>query len=84
MENCSYKNEIAVNDKKIKDETVFNQLYQNQTVLYWLSHWICITNQIGLYLSAKFTNNPEKFRRKSKWLSEKQVAKSFWYYMDDF
>ncbi|MFV8331927.1 BamA/TamA family outer membrane protein [Flavobacterium sp. GSP14] len=82
------KNEIAVNDKKIKDETVFNQLYQkpNSTLLgYRLRlnlYNLANLNPDSTY-QAKFTNNPEKFRRKSKWLSEKQVnrlGKSFWYY----
>ena len=82
------KNEIAVNDKTIKDETVFNQLYQkpNSTLLgYRLRlnlYNLANLNPDSTY-QAKFTNNPEKFRRKSKWLSEKQVnrlGKSFWYY----
>jgi hypothetical protein len=32
---------------------------------------------------AKFTNNPAKYERKSKWLSAKQIdrlGKSFWYH----
>ena len=82
------KNEIAVNDKTIKDETVFNQLYQkpNSTLLgYRLRlnlYNLANLNPDSTY-QAKFTNNPEKFRRKSKWLSEKQVhrlGKSFWYH----
>ncbi len=82
------KNEIAVNDKTIKDETVFNQLYQkpNSTLLgYRLRlnlYNLANLNPDSTY-QAKFTNNPEKLRRKSKWLSEKQVnrlGKSFWYH----
>lgn len=82
------KNEIAVNEKTIKDETVFNQLYQkpNSTLLgYRLRlnlYNLANLNPDSTY-QAKFTNNPEKFRRKSKWLSEKQVhrlGKSFWYH----
>ena len=82
------KNEIAVNDKTIKDETVFNQLYQkpNSTLLgYRLRlnlYNLANLNPDSTY-QAKFTNNPEKFRKKSKWLSEKQVhrlGKSFWYH----
>ncbi|WP_338646386.1 BamA/TamA family outer membrane protein [Flavobacterium sp. KS-LB2] len=81
------KNEITVNDKAIKDENVFNQLYQkpNSTLLgYRLRlnlYNLANLNPDSTY-QAKFTNNPEKFRRKSKWLSEKQVnrlGKSFWY-----
>ena len=82
------KNEITVNDKTIKDETVFNQLYQkpNSTLLgYRLRlnlYNLANLNPDSTY-QAKFTTNPEKFRRKSKWLSEKQVhrlGKSFWYH----
>lgn len=82
------KNEITVNDKAIKDENVFNQLYQkpNSTLLgYRLRlnlYNLANLNPDSTY-QAKFTNNPEKFKRKSKWLSEKQVnrlGKSFWYY----
>ena len=82
------KNEIAVNEKNIKDENVFNQLYQkpNSTLLgYRLRlnlYNLANLNPDSTY-QAKFTNNPEKFRRKSKWLSEKQVnrlGKSFWYH----
>ncbi|MFV8367054.1 BamA/TamA family outer membrane protein [Flavobacterium sp. XS1P27] len=82
------KNEITVNDKTIKDENVFNQLYQkpNSTLLgYRLRlnlYNLANLNPDSTY-QAKFTNNQEKFRRKSKWLSEKQVnrlGKSFWYH----
>ncbi|MGZ9735147.1 translocation and assembly module lipoprotein TamL [Flavobacterium sp. GNP002] len=82
------KNEITVNDKTIKDENVFNQLYQkpNSTLIgYRLRlnlYNLANLNPDSTY-QAKFTNNPEKFRRKSKWLSEKQVnrlGKSFWYH----
>jgi outer membrane protein assembly factor BamA len=82
------KNEITVNDKAIKDENVFNQLYQkpNSTLLgYRLRlnlYNLANLNPDSTY-QAKFTNNPEKFRRKSKWLSEKQVnrlGKSFLYH----
>lgn len=82
------KNEITVNDKAIKDENVFNQLYQkpNSTLLgYRLRlnlYNLANLNSDSTY-QAKFTNNPEKFKRKSKWLSEKQVnrlGKSFWYH----
>ncbi|TDE31189.1 MULTISPECIES: BamA/TamA family outer membrane protein [Flavobacterium] len=82
------KNEITVNDKTIKDENVFNQLYQkpNSTLLgYRLRlnlYNLANLNPDSTY-QAKFTNNPGKFERKSKWLSEKQVnrlGKSFWYH----
>ena len=82
------KNEIAVNDKGIKEETVFNQLYQkpNSTMLgYRLRlnlYNLANLNPDSTY-HAKFINNTDKFKRKSKWLSEKQVnrlGKSFWYH----
>ncbi|MFV8441639.1 BamA/TamA family outer membrane protein [Flavobacterium sp. LB2P44] len=81
------KNEISVNNKTIKDENVINQLYQkpNSTLLgYRLRlnlYNLANLNPDSTY-QAKFANNPEKFKRKSKWLSEKQVnrlGKSFWY-----
>jgi len=65
------KNEITVNDKAIKDENVFNQLYQkpNSTLLgYRLRlnlYNLANLNPDSTY-QAKFTNNPEQFKRKSK------------------
>ncbi|MDD2674060.1 MAG: BamA/TamA family outer membrane protein [Flavobacterium sp.] len=82
------KNEITINDKVIKDENVINQLYQkpNSTLLgYRLRlnlYNLANLNPDSTY-QAKFANNAEKFKRKSKWLSEKQVnrlGKSFWYH----
>lgn len=82
------KNEISVNDKKIKDENVFNQLYQkpNSKLLgYRLRlnlYNLANPNPDSTY-QAKFINNPEKYKRKSKWLSAKQVnrlGQSFWYH----
>jgi hypothetical protein len=81
------KNEISSNGKKIKDENIFNQLYQkpNSTLLgYRLRlnlYNLANLNPDSTY-QAKFTNNPEKYKRQSKWLSEKQVnrlGKSFFY-----
>ena len=82
------KNEITVNNKVIKEENVFNQLYQkpNTTLLgYRLRlnlYNLANLNPDSTY-QAKFTNNPEKFRRMSNWLSAKQVdrlGQSFWYH----
>ena len=82
------KNEITVNNKVIKEESVFNQLYQkpNTTLLgYRLRlnlYNLANLNPDSTY-QAKFTNNPEKYRRMSKWLSAKQVdrlGKSFYYH----
>ncbi|WP_310377434.1 BamA/TamA family outer membrane protein [Flavobacterium sp.] len=81
------KNEISVNDKVIKDEVIFNQLYQkpNGKLLGFplrltLNNW-AKKNPDSTY-QAKFKNNPKKYERKSKWLSAKQVDRlgnSFWY-----
>ncbi|MBG6109422.1 hypothetical protein H4V97_001651 [Flavobacterium sp. CG_23.5] len=82
------KNEIKVNDKTSKEEILFNQLYQkpNSTFLgYRLRlnlYNLANLNPDSTY-QAKFTNNPGKYERKSKWLSSKQVdrlGKSFWYH----
>ena len=82
------KNEITVNDKTTKEESVFNQLYQkpNSTFLgYRLRlnlYNFANLNPDSTY-QAKFANNPGKYERKSKWLSAKQVdrlGQSFWYH----
>ncbi|RTY86366.1 translocation and assembly module lipoprotein TamL [Flavobacterium sp. RSP15] len=82
------KNEIEANGKSIKEEAIFNQLYQkpNSTLLgYRLRlnlYNLANLNPDSTY-QAKFANNPEKYKRQSKWLSEKQVnrlGKSFLYY----
>ena len=81
------KNEITVNDKANKEETVFNQLYQkpNSTMLGYrlrLNLYNLANLKPDSTYQAKFINNPEKFKRKSKWLSEKQVnrlGQSFFY-----
>ena len=82
------KNEIIVNDKNVSDENIFNQLYQqpNSTLLgYRLRlnlYSIANLNPDSTY-QAKFANNPDKYTKKSKWLSAKQVdrlGKSFWYH----
>lgn len=77
-----------VNNALIRDENVSNQLYQkpNSTFLgYRLRlnlYNLANLNPDSTY-QAKFTANPGKLKRKSKWLSEKQVnrlGKSFWYH----
>ena len=81
------KNEITVNDKANKEETVFNQLYQkpNSTMLGYrlrLNLYNLANLKPDSTYQAKFINNPGKFKRKSKWLSEKQVnrlGQSFFY-----
>lgn len=81
------KNEITVNGKREKSENIQNLLYQKQN-----SSILGYNLRLNLYnlanlkhdsvYNAKFVNNPEKYRRKSKWLSAKQVnrlGQSFWY-----
>ncbi|MBC7606303.1 MAG: BamA/TamA family outer membrane protein [Burkholderiales bacterium] len=81
------KNEITVNSKKEKAENIQNLIYQkpNTSLLgYHLRlnlYNLAKLNHDSIY-KAKFINHPEKYRRKSKWLSAKQVnrlGQSFWY-----
>ncbi|MFT7334855.1 MAG: outer membrane protein assembly factor BamA [Porticoccaceae bacterium] len=83
------QNQITVNAKATKEEYVFNQLYQkpNSTLLLGFRLRLNLYNLANLNpdstYQAKFTNNPGKYERKSKWLSAKQVdrlGKSFWYH----
>ena len=82
------KNEITVNNKVIKEENVLNQLYQKpNTTLLGFRLRLNLYNLANLNpdstYQAKFTNNPEKYRRMSNWLSAKQVdrlGQSFWYH----
>jgi len=82
------KNEILVNNKVVKNEDVINQLYQkpNSNILGYRLRLnlfnLANPNPDSTY-QAKFTNNPGKYERMSKWLSAKQVdrlGKSFWYH----
>ena len=81
-------NEVLVNDKKVKNDEVINQLYQkpNSSILGYRLRLnlfnLANPNPDSTY-QAKFTNNPRKYARKSMWLSAKQVdrlGKSFWYH----
>ena len=81
------KNEIVVNGKNEASEIVTSQLYQkpNTNILgYHLRlnlYNLANTKHDSIY-KAKFTKHPEKYKRKSKWLSAKQVnrlGESFWY-----
>jgi outer membrane protein assembly factor BamA len=81
------KNEIIVNDKKVQTENITSLLYQkpNTSILgYHLRlnlYNLAKLNHDSIY-KAKFVKDPEKYRRKSKWLSAKQVnrlGQSFWY-----
>jgi outer membrane protein assembly factor BamA len=83
------KNEIFENDKLLKSQTIYDQLYQqpNSTVPV-------IGSRVFLYLynwanpnpdstfNLKYYNNKKKYDREVKWLSAKQIEglrKSFWY-----
>lgn len=81
------KNEILVNDKVTTDEEVNYQLYQkpNSSILGYrlrLSLYnLAKVREDSVYFK-KFKANPEKYKRKVKWLSKKQVNRlghSFWY-----
>ena len=82
------KNKILINGKASKDENVVNQLYQKPNSSILGNHLrlnlfnLANPNPDSTY-QAKFANNPRKYKRKSKWLSAKQVdrlGKSFWYH----
>ena len=82
------KNQIFVNDEVINDEVVLNQLYQKPNgkllgyPLRLQLNNMANRNPDSTY-QAKYKNNPEKYQRKAKWLSAKQVdrlGKSFWYH----
>ena len=82
------ENKILVNDKTVKNDEVVNQLYQkpNSSILGYRLRLnlfnLANPNPDSTY-QAKFTKNPGKYERESKWLSSKQVdrlGQSFWYH----
>ena len=81
------KNGIRVDDEKEKSDEVFNQLYQkqNSSILGYklrLNIYNLAKQKTDSIYKAKFINNPDKYYRKAKWLSRKQVKRlgqSFWY-----
>lgn len=81
------KNEILVNDKKENAENINNLIYQkpNSQILGYrlrLNLYNLANLKHDSTYQAKFTSNPNKYRRMSKWLSAKQVnrlGQSFWY-----
>ncbi|MGH2665773.1 BamA/TamA family outer membrane protein [Flavobacterium sp.] len=81
------KNEIFINDKKNSQEDVLAQIIQqpNTSILGYklrLNMYNLAKNNTDSIFRAKYTANPEKYKRKIKWLSKKQVdrlGKSFWY-----
>ena len=81
------KNQILVNNKAIKDEAAFNQMYQtpNGTIAGFRLR-LALYNAANLNpdstYQAKLSNKPGKYERKAKWLSAKQVdrlGESFYY-----
>ncbi len=81
------KNDIEVNNKKEKAENIEALLYQkrNTSILGYrlrLNLYNLAKLKHDSIYKAKFVNHPDKYRRKSKWLSAKQVnrlGESFWY-----
>lgn len=81
------KNEIIVNDKKVKTENITSLIYQKPNTSVGGFHLrlhlynFAKLNHDSIYKS-KFVKNPEKYKRQSKLLSAKQVNRlgnSFWY-----
>jgi outer membrane protein assembly factor BamA len=81
------KNEIFVNDKKINSESITGLIYQkpNSSILGYrlrLNLYNLANLKHDSLYQAKFTKDPEKYKRMSRLLSAKQVnrlGKSFWY-----
>ena len=81
------KNEILINDKKNGQEEVVAQIMQqpNSSILGYrlrLNMFNLANENPDSIFRAKYTKDPEKYKRKAKWLSKKQVdrlGKSFWY-----
>jgi outer membrane protein assembly factor BamA len=82
------KNEFVIDQKTSNDEEVQNLAYQkpNSTLLKYrfrlFLYNLALQNPDSVYQS-KFIKDPQKYIRKAKWLSKKQVnrlGKSFWYY----
>lgn len=81
------KNTITVNGDKNTDEALVDQIVQkpNSALLGYklrLRLFNMANENTDSTFKAKYTLDPEKYERKSKWLSKKQVnrlGKSFWY-----
>lgn len=81
------KNKLVVDGKTVNDEEIVAQIVQqpNSAIFgYKLRlhmYNLAKTNTDSIF-RAKYTKDPEKYYRKAKWLSKKQVdrlGKSFWY-----
>jgi hypothetical protein len=81
------KNEIFENDKLLKDQTIYDQLYQqpNSSILGYrmlLNIYSLANPNPDSTINLKYLNNKKKYDREVKWLSAKQIQglrKSFWY-----
>lgn len=81
------KNEILVNGKKETREEITNLLIQKpNTSILGFRLRLNLYNLANIHhdstFKAKYIDNPDRYRRLSKWLSEKQVhrlGESFWY-----
>ena len=81
------KNEIVVNDKKIKSEEIVSQLVQqtNSSIFGYklrLNMFNLAKTNTDSIFKAKYKKDPAKYKHQSKWLSKKQVdrlGQSFWY-----
>ena len=82
------KNEIAINGKitTVEEQVNIPDQKPNSTLLgfrFRLKMYGMANQNPDSSYQAKFIKNPEKYKRKSAWLSKKQVdrlGKSFWYY----
>lgn len=81
------KNQIFENDKLLKNQTVYDQLYQqpNSSILGYrlmLNIYNLANPNPDSTFNLKYLNNKRKYDREVKWLSAKQIEglrKSFWY-----
>ena len=80
-------NEISINGERVNNEDITNLLYQkpNSSILGYrlrLNLFNLANPKHDSMFKLKYIDNSEKYKRLSKWLSEKQVhrlGKSFWY-----
>jgi len=74
------KNDIYVDGKKDNSEDIFNQLYQKQntSILGYhlrLNIYNLAKPKSDSLFKAKMIKNPQRYYRKAKWLSKKQVKR---------
>ncbi|TRX35310.1 BamA/TamA family outer membrane protein [Flavobacterium sp. ZT3R18] len=82
------KNEIVQNNKSIKNQNIYDQLYQqpNSSIVGYrmlLNLYNLANPNPDSTFNLKYHNKEKKYNREVKWLSEKQIArlrKSFWYH----